>query len=186
MSEKKETTKFIVGIYDDDDIVLNAAKTVKKAGAKIHEVYSPFPIHGIDDVLGYKRSRLSIAAFLFGATGLTLALTMQTTMMGYDWPMNVGGKNFAAFPNFVPISFELTVLLTALGMVTTFLIASKLGPGSKKLILDPRFSDDKFVLALDIDKNKGKSSEELLELLKQTGASETFEKEVENKQYFDL
>lgn len=170
-------SNFLVGVYDDDEVILNACGKIRGAGVKIHEVYSPFPIHGIDPVLGYGRSRLNVAAFLFGITGTTIAFTMQSIMMGVDWPMNIGGKPHIAVPSFIPVTFELTILLACLGMVFTFFVVSGLGPGSRKLVLDPRYSDDKFILAIDLDKNK-MSRDELVALLKNTGASEVSHKEV--------
>ena len=89
---------FLVGIFDDDELVLNGVDKVRASGVKIHEVYSPFPVHGLDEKLGYKRTRLPIAAFLFGMTGTSLALLMQIWMLGYDWPMIIGGKNFTSLP----------------------------------------------------------------------------------------
>ena len=170
-------TNFLVGVYDDDDVILNACAKIREKGIKIHEVYSPFPIHGIDPVLGYKRSRLNVAAFLFGITGTTIAFTMQSIMLGVDWPMNIGGKPHIAVPSFVPVSFEMTILLACLGMVFTFFVVSGLGPGSRKLVLDPRYSDDKFILAIDLDKNK-MSMDEMAQVLKDTGASQVSHKEV--------
>ena len=117
---------FVLGIYDDEDVLLSAISKVRESGVKIQEVYSPFPVHGIDDALGYKRTRLPIAAFLFGLLGTSLALTMQIWMLGFDWPMVIGGKDFVSIPPFVPVTFELTVLLSALGMVGTFMIVSDL------------------------------------------------------------
>ena len=90
----KEEKNFLVGIYEDDAVLLNAISIIREKGINIHEVYSPFPVHGIDDRLGYKRSRLSIAAFGFGFLGTCLALTMMIGMMTIDWPMIVGGKDF--------------------------------------------------------------------------------------------
>lgn len=171
-------TNFLIGVYNDDDVVLHAAWKMRDAGIKVHEVYSPIPVHGIDDALGYKRSRLDIAAFLFGMTGTLIAVTMQTVMLGIDWPMIIGGKPFVAPPAFVPVSFELTVLCSALGMVFTFLLASGLGPASRKLVLDPRFSDDKFILAIDLDRNAHSTAESIAKLLKDTGAEEVSQKEV--------
>jgi hypothetical protein len=171
-------SNFLVGVYDDDDVILSACAKIRGAGVKIHEVYSPFPIHGIDPVLGYGRSRLNVAAFMFGITGTTIAFTMQSIMLGFDWKMNIGGKPHIAVPSFVPVTFELTILMACLGMVFTFLVASGLGPGARKLILDPRYSDDKFILAIDLDKNSKISRDELVNLLKTTGASEVSQKEV--------
>ncbi|MEQ9415139.1 MAG: DUF3341 domain-containing protein, partial [Cyclobacteriaceae bacterium] len=87
---------FVLGVFDDEDVLLHAVEKVRGKGVKIHEVYSPFPVHGLDEALGYKKTRLPIAAFIFGMTGTSLALIMQIWMLGYDWPMIIGGKNFAS------------------------------------------------------------------------------------------
>ena len=169
---------YIVGVYGDDDIALKAVKSIREAGVRIHEVFSPFPIHGIDDALGYKRSRLPKAAFMFGALGFGLALLMQYWMMGYDWQMIIGGKDFASLPPFVPVTFELTVLLSALGMVGTFLIASDLKPHKKPRIFDIRITDDKHIIAIDLADNK-LAKEEISKIVAQTGAEEINEKSFE-------
>ncbi len=166
---------FVVGIFDDEDILLQAVENIREKGLKIHEVYSPFPVHGLDDALGYKRSRLPIAAFMFGATGTSLALLMQIWMLGYDWPMIIGGKNFASLPPFIPVTFELTVLLAAFGMVGTFFIASDMKPYKWPRQFDLRSTDDKHVMAVDLAANK-MSKEEIGALLKSSGASEVNEK----------
>jgi hypothetical protein len=163
---------FILGVYDDEDVLLDAISKVRGSGVKIHEVYSPFPVHGIDDVLGYKRSRLPIAAFLFGLLGTTLALTMQYYMMKIDWPMIIGGKDHASFPAFVPVTFELTVLLAAFGMVGVFMIASNLKPWGQPRIFDIRITDDKHVMAIDLAVNSSLGESTLSDVLKNSGASE--------------
>lgn len=167
---------FVVGIFDNEDVLLDGIRKVRNSGVKIQEVYSPFPVHGIDDALGYKRSRLPIAAFLFGMTGTSLALLMQIWMLGYDWPMIIGGKNFASLPPFIPVTFELTVLLSALGMVGTFMIVSDMKPYKWPRQFDIRSTDDKHVMAIDLAVNAGKSKDELLRILKDSGASEVNEK----------
>ena len=145
---------FVLGVYDDEDVLLQAVTKVRDKGVKIHEVYSPFPVHGLDTALGYKRTRLPIAAFLFGLTGTSLALLMQIWMLGYDWPMIIGGKNFASLPPFIPVTFELTVLLSALGMVATFLIVSDMKPYRWPQQFDVRSTDDKHIMAIDLAKNR--------------------------------
>lgn len=163
---------FILGVYDDEDVLLDAISKVRGNGVKIHEVYSPFPVHGIDDVLGYKRSKLPIAAFLFGLLGTILALTMQFYMMKIDWPMIIGGKDHAAVPDFVPVTFELTVLLAAFGMVGVFMIASNLKPWGQPRIFDIRITDDKHVMAIDLAVNSSMAESQLTDVLKNSGASE--------------
>ncbi|MCZ8072385.1 MAG: DUF3341 domain-containing protein [Cytophagales bacterium] len=166
---------FIVGIFEDEDVLLKAVENSRDKGVKIHEVYSPFPVHGLDEALGYKRSRLPIAAFLFGMTGTSLALLMQFWMLGYDWPMIIGGKNHASLPPFVPVTFELTVLLAAFGMVGTFFIVSDMKPYKYPRQFDLRSTDDKHVMAIDLANNK-LSKDELASILKTNGASEVNEK----------
>lgn len=169
-------TNYITGVYGDEEHVLKAIKTIRGAGVKIHEVFSPFPIHGIDEALGYKRSRLPRAAFMFGSLGFALALIMQFWMLGYDWPMIIGGKNFASLPPFIPVTFELTVLLSALGMVGTFFVASDLKPYRKPRIFDLRITDNKHVIAIDINENK-LSKKEIIDLVAKSNAEEVNEKQ---------
>jgi hypothetical protein len=170
---------FLVGVFNDEVVLLDGIQKVRTSGLKIHEVFSPFPVHGIDDALGLKRSRLPRAAFLFGLTGTALALTMQIWMLGYDWPMIIGGKNFASLPPFIPVTFELTVLLSALGMVATFMIVSDLKPYKWPRQFDIRSTDDKHVMAIDLALNGGKSKDEIARILRDAGASEVNEKNFE-------
>jgi len=167
--------KFKVGIYEDEDTVKEAVKSLRKEGVKIHDVYSPYAIHGMEDLLGYKLSRLPKAAFLFGLTGTTVALSFLIWTMGYDWPMIIGGKNFASLPPFVPVTFEITVLLAAFGMVFTFFIASNLKPWAKPRMYDIRITLDKFAIAVPVDHNT-KSTSEIESLLNSSGASEVNDK----------
>ena len=112
---------------------------------------------------------------MFGATGTSLALLMQIWMLGYDWPMIIGGKNHASLPPFIPVTFELTVLLAAFGMVGTFFIASDMKPYKWPRQFDLRSTDDKHVMAVDLAANK-MSKDEIASLLKSNGASEVNEK----------
>jgi len=167
--------KYILGIYDDEDVLKDGVKKVRDAGVQIDEVYSPFPVHGLEDVLGYKRTRLPIAAFLFGLTGTSLALIMQIGMMTYDWPMIIGGKDFLPMPAFIPVTFEMTVLIAAFGMVFTFLVISDLKPWASPKIYDLRSTDDRHIMAIDIARNK-LSPEKIKSILADAGTTEVNEK----------
>jgi hypothetical protein len=162
--------KYLVGVFDDDDVLLHAVPQIRKEGVKIMEVYSPFPIHGLDVALGHPRTKIGIAAFLYGVTGCIFALTLMTWTMGYDWPMIVGGKDPISIPNYIPITFELTVLFTAFGMVFTFLITNGLGPNRNNKF-DLRSTDNKFVMAIDLAKNS-MTQEDISDILKKNGAEE--------------
>ncbi len=165
----------IYAVFSDPDDVLKAGSKLTQSGVKINTVYSPFPIHGIDDAIGQKPTRISVAAFLFGATGLSLALLMMWYMMIYDWPMNIGGKpSFSLaenFPSFVPVMFECTVLFGAHGMIWTFFFISDILPGKDGKNPDPRTTDDKIIIELDPTLQK-QNEEELIGILKASGAEE--------------
>lgn len=164
-------SRFLVGIFDDDDVVMNAVREVRESGVRIHEVYTPFPVHGLDVALGHPRSRLGIAAFMFGLTGLLTAAALMSYTEKFDWPMIIGGKDSFSYPIYVPIAFELTVLFTALGMVSTFIISNGLGPTVKPLMFDLRTTDNKFAMAIDMENNKLQESE-IETILRKSGAAE--------------
>lgn len=171
----KKVSSYLLGVFEDDEVVIKAVKKIREQGYNVHEVYSPYPLHGIDPALGYKRSKMPIAAFLFGFAGFSFATWMQLYMSGFDWPLNIGGKPFFAWPSYVPIMFELTVLIGALGMVATFLVSSNLKPVGYKNPLDLRATDDKIIVAFDRAKI---NVERVTELLKEYGASEINAKEL--------
>ena len=171
------TKRFALGIFEDEDVLLHAVDNVRAAGVKIYEVFSPYPVHGIDDALGIERSRLPIAAFFYGLCGLSFALWMQIYMLGFDWPMIIGGKPAISLPAFIPVSFELTVFFTCHGMVITFYTISKLYPRFKTPMLDVRSTDDKFVMAIELDESSSQLPK-LTQLLRENGASEVNHKEM--------
>lgn len=176
------TDRVIYAMYDDDDVLKDGAKMLVAKGVKVSEVFSPFPIHGIDPIIGVKNTRLGIMAFLYGLTGLMLATIGMNYFMIQDWPMNIGGKpSFSYLENFlafVPISFEFTVLCAAHGMAITYFLVNKTLPGVKASNPDPRTTDDKFVMELRLSANKNFSAEELEAMLKNTGIVEIDQKEL--------
>ena len=174
--------KVIYVMYDDDGALKDGAKKLVSKGVKINEVFSPFPIHGIDPIIGVKNTRLGIMAFVYGLTGTTLATIGMRYFMVVDWPMNIGGKpNFSYLENmlaFIPITFEFTVLCAAHGMAITCLLRNKTLPGIPAQNPDPRTTDDKFVMEIRMSENHSVSEEELDGLLKDTGYIELDKKEV--------
>ncbi len=174
--------KIIYAMYDDDDVLKDGAKKLVAKGVKVAEVFSPFPIHGIDPIIGVKNTRLGIMAFLYGLTGMTLATIGMRYFMIVDWPMNIGGKpNGSYLENmlaFVPITFEFTVLCAAHGMAITYLLRNKTLPGIPAKNPDPRTTDDRFVMEFRMSENSKFTAEELEEMLKSTGVVEIDQKEV--------
>jgi hypothetical protein len=169
-------------MYDDDNVLKDGAKKLVSKGVKVSEVFSPFPIHGIDPIIGVKNTRLGIMAFIYGLTGLTLATIGMRYFMVVDWPMNIGGKpNFTYLDNilaFIPISFEFTVLCAAHGMAITYFLRNKTIPGMPAQNPDPRTTDDRFVMELRTSENSQFSAEELEAMLKDTGIVELDQKDV--------
>jgi hypothetical protein len=174
--------KVIYAMYDDDDVLKDGAKKLVSKGVKINEVFSPFPIHGIDPIIGVKNTRLGIMAFLYGLIGLTLATVGMNYFMIQDWPMNIGGKPSMSYLDnmlaFIPITFEFTVLCAAHGMAVTYLIVNKTLPGMPAQNPDPRTTDDKFVMELRLSENTSFSSSDLEGMLKDTGVIELDQKEI--------
>ncbi len=171
-------SKYILGVYDDEITLLDSIKTIRSKGFKIDEVLTPFAVHGMEDAMGWDRSRIPIVGFIFGALGTTTALVGMGWILSSDWPQNFGGKPHFALPAFIPITFELTVLFAALSMVAAFLISCNLAPGVKKNILDKRITDDKFLISFDITQNNV-DVKAIKSVLKETGATEVNEKSFE-------
>lgn len=162
--------KFVVGCFNDENVLFPAVKHVRKAGFKIHDVYTPFPIHGLDTALGLRDTSLHTAGFIYGITGTTVAFSFITWALAYDWPMNIGGKPFFSLPAWIPIMFELTVLFAAVGMVLTFCYLCQLAPFVKKDHFHPRATDDLFVMAIECSDKTDEN--EVSRFLQDVGATE--------------
>jgi len=173
--------KIIHAIFDDEQDVLTVVKDLKDNSIVVNEVYSPFPIHGLDPILGLKETRMAITAFIYGCIGLSfgglLIYYIMISGVGKSWPMNIGGKpNFTFYhnlPSFVPIIFECTVLFAAHLMSITYLIRNKLYPGSKSKSPDPRTTDDKFLVEILYNEDKNN----IVRLLEKSNVTEINEKD---------
>ncbi len=161
------------GLYGDEEPLLEACHKLRNAGIRIKDVFTPFPVHGLDTAIGLPRTRIAIASFIYGLTGTGLATLMMWYMMVHDWPIDIGGKpNFSYYyniPAFIPITFESAVFCAAHLMVLTYLLASWLVPGVRPKNPDPRTTDDKFLILLELTEEQSKAAEDIL---KETGAEE--------------
>ena len=167
----------LYGIFDCELVLLAAVKEIRANKIEIKDVYSPFPIHGLDKALGLKETRMAITAFIYGCIGLFLAALMIYNIMIIDWPQNIGGKpNFTFYhnmPAFIPIMFECTVLFAAHLMSITYLIRNGLYPGGVSDSPDARTTDDKFLMEIEVEGNAA----DVKAMLTKTGASEINEKD---------
>lgn len=141
--------KFVVGCFDDENVLFPAVKKVRLAGYKIHDVYTPYPVHGLDHAIGLRETSLHTAGFIYGITGTTIALGAMGWVFTSDWPLNIGGKPHFPLPAFIPITFETTVLMSAVGMVLTFCYLCQLAPFVKKHHFSLRATDDLFVMVIE-------------------------------------
>ncbi len=166
------SNKVVQAMYNDDDILMDAVKEVRKANYHIEEVYTPFPVHGLDKAMGLKGTRIAITAFMYGCVGLVFSVWMMNYMMIEQWPQDIGGKPSFTFiqnmPAFVPIMFEMTVFFAAHLMVITFYMRSRLWPFKEAENPDPRTTDDMFVMEVIVDGNEA----ELIAFLEKTGTVE--------------
>lgn len=162
--------KFVVGNFYDENVLFPAVKAVRKRGYKIHDVYTPMPIHGLDTAMGLRDTSLHTAGFIYGITGTLTAFSFITWAFTTDWPLDIGGKPFFALPAWIPIMFELTVLFAAVGMVLTFCYLCQMAPFVKKDHFNPRSTDDTFVMAIEC--NDKTSEGDVTQFLQSTGAQD--------------
>src|SRR6478609_6555104 len=162
--------KFVVGSFSDEAVLFPAVKNVRKAGYKIYDVYTPFPVHGLDHAMGIRETSLHTAGFIYAITGTTTALSFIGWVFTRDWPLNIGGKPHFSLPAWIPITFELTVLFSAVGMVLTFCYLCQLAPFVKKDHFHPRATDDLFVMAIECTEKTNEN--EVMQFLNGLGAIE--------------
>ena len=162
--------KFVVGVFEEEEVLFKAISKVRHAGYRIHDVYTPFPIHGLDKVMGLRDTSLHTAGFIYGITGTATAVGFITWALTVDWQMNFGGKPFFSLPAWIPITFELTVLFAAVGMVLTFCYLCQLAPFVKKDHFNLRSTDDTFLMALECTDKTNEA--EAISFLESIGATE--------------
>jgi hypothetical protein len=162
---------FVVARFSDAETLVKAVREMRARNFSVYDVYAPYPIHGMDEAMGLRRSRIPWVTFIMGLTGLTLALTFQFYTAVLDWPLNVGGKPDNSTLAFVPICFELTVLIGGLSTVAALLLRTRLFPGKREQLPLEGVTNDSFALVLrrkDAHFDVGTACE----LLNQSGAEE--------------
>lgn len=167
---------FVLAIYDCEEKLLEAAHKAKEKSYKFYDIYTPFPVHGLDDAMSIKRSILPYITFAMGALGLTIAICTQIWMSAIDWPINVGGKPFISLPAFIPISFELTVFFAAHMTVASFLALNKLYPGRKPVLFHEHQTSHSFVV---VHEKESVDFEEVSKFYSGNGAIEVKEQSLE-------
>ncbi len=167
-----ESKKVLYGLYNDEEDLKGAVRTANSDHLDIMDVFTPFPVHGLDPILGLKESRLHILGFIYGMTGALFGFLAMTWIFTSDWPIVFGGKPFWSVPAFIPITFEMTVLFSAWGMTITFYTVCGMWPGVKAKTLDNRITDDKFCIAFDVTDAPEGDVSKLQGFFSKTGAAE--------------
>lgn len=167
-----DSTKVLYGLYNDEEDLKSAVRTANKAHLEIMDVFSPFPVHGLDPLLGLKESRLHVLGFIYGAIGCLFAFLGMSWIFTRDWPMMFGGKPYWSVPAFIPITFESTVLFSAWGMTLTFYTICGMWPGVKARTLDNRITDDKFCIAFNVTTASDGDMDSLTNFFSSTHAAE--------------
>ncbi len=138
----------ILASFANEEDLIEAVRAVRDRGWDVVDVYAPYAVHGLEEVLQWPRSRLPVVCFLCGATGVGCALWFQFWSTARDWPLDVGGRPWNSLPAFVPVAFECMVLLAGLGLVFALFCRCRLYPGKEALLPLPGVTDDRFGLVV--------------------------------------
>ena len=152
MSEIK-TNWGVLAEFANPAELLHAAQELSDLGYKKFETWSPFPIHGMDDAMGLSGSKVPWITLGGGLTGLSIGLLLQWWTGAVDYPMVIGGKPYFAWQYALPVTFELSILLSAFGTVFGMFALNLLPRPYHPLDKVPAFkrvTDDKFFLSIEV------------------------------------
>lgn len=160
----------MAAIFLEESAVVKAATKTREMGFKKFDAISPYPIHGMEEACGIKRSWIPYVTFCMALFGLLCAWSLEYWTSAVSWPINVGGKPFHSLPAFIPIMFELTVLFAALSSVVSLIIVCKL-PKVNPPIIDPDLTSHKFAIFIPSN-DVGYDERKIEEMFRSLGASE--------------
>lgn len=147
----KSEKRCVVGYYFSVDEIMEACRKVRDRGFKKFDSFTPFPIHGIEEAMGMKRSTLPYLSFLCGLMGFGLGAFLTIWTHYFSWPINVGGKPLFALPAYIPVMFETTVLVAGVGTIV-IMFALYLGlPNFSKPIFHPDITSHRFAIAIEVE-----------------------------------
>lgn len=143
------TARVHEAVFEREHELLQAVSTLRARGVPMRDIYCPYPVHGLAELVGLRPSRLPWVAAVAGFGGAAAILLFQIWTSAVDWPLNVGGKPFNSLPAFIPATFEIGVLLAGLTIVAAFLAVSRLYPGKRAEPLRAGVTDDRFVVVIE-------------------------------------
>ncbi|MCR4316339.1 MAG: DUF3341 domain-containing protein [Planctomycetes bacterium] len=142
---------YVVAYFEHEDDILGATRKSRESGHTIVDVFTPYAVHGMDEAMGLRFSRMTWVCFIFGMLGALGAVFGQMYITMVDWPAVIGGKPLNSLPAYIPITFECAVLFGGLGSIVVLFARSKLFPFKKPDFLLPSVTNDKFALVLKAD-----------------------------------
>lgn len=149
--KKRNYDSYFLGVFKEQDDVLGATEKCRDAGFSFHDVFTPYAVHGLERAMGLPQSKITWVTFLCGAMGATIGILGMGYVTWWDWPLNIGGKSPFPFPAFVPVMFELTVLIGGLCTMLALFALCRIFPGKATRLWHPRVTDDRFVVVLRCD-----------------------------------
>jgi len=174
----ERTLYSITALFDTPDEIIHAAEEVAGAGYTRFDVNTPYPVHGMDKAMKLRQSRLGVFTFFFGLLGTVSIVAFMTWITISDYPLVIGGKPFWTWPAFVPIAFEITVLMAAVLTVATMIVLFFKFPNNSHPLHDTpymkRVSSDKYGISIQADDPKF-NEKSVRDLLKSLGGEEIAE-----------
>ena len=159
-------------LFDTPDQIISAAKKVKNSGYKYFDVNTPYPLHGMDDAMGLKSSRMGYVTLFAGFSAAAFILFFMWWTLGVNYPLVIGGKPYFALPAFVPITFEFTVLTAVLSTVFGLIAVVFNLPFNSHPLHDTNYmknvSSDKYGIVIEAEDSLFEK-EKVIELLKSLG-----------------
>jgi hypothetical protein len=165
--------KYIVGVFMDEEPLVEAAKKMKTAGIKMEEIFTPYPIHEILEIQE-ETTRLTVAAYIYGWLAAIFALAFLYFTAVINWPLDFGGKPTQAFPSFILVTIVFTILSITILSLFSFSWRANLWPGKNVKPVHHEATDDKFIILIN---QKEGDFQEIERLLKEAGAVEVYKKD---------
>lgn len=159
------TQRLLIAGFEHEEEMMSATRIVRGNGCRIVDAYTPYAVHGLDEAMGLAPSRLPWVCFVCGLLGALFAFWFQYWSLAVDWPINVGGRPWNSLPAYLPIAFEVMVLLAGFGVVIAFFICCRLYPGKRHVAPARGVTDNSFVLVIE-PTEFGPSADRLHRLLK--------------------
>jgi len=141
--------RFLLSVYEREEDILGVSRAVRDEGLTIVDVHTPYAVHGLDEAMGLRASRLPWVCFALAIIGATAKVWFEYWTSWLDWPINVGGKPWDSLPAFMPVTFEVMVLCAGVSTVIAFFISRRLFPGRRASIPFEGITDDRFVLIIE-------------------------------------